>query len=68
ENYTVKHISAIVGISTSTVQNIISRISKSGTPLPGKVTGAPKKRSERDDGRLQSLVRKEPFSSYDKIN
>ena len=68
EKYTISRISAAIGISKATVQNIIKRVKKKGTPTPEHHTGAPKKLNERDIRRLQRIVREDPFATYAQIN
>ena len=68
EKYTMSHISAAIGISKATVQNIIKRIKEKGTPTPEHHTGAPKKLNERDIRQLQRIVRDDPFATYAQIN
>ncbi|KAG2204440.1 hypothetical protein INT47_005231 [Mucor saturninus] len=64
----MSRISEEVSIPKATVQGIIKRIKESESPLPERPKGAPKKMNDRDLRRLETITRREPFASYDKIN
>ncbi|OAD04146.1 Homeodomain-like DNA binding domain-containing transcription factor [Mucor lusitanicus CBS 277.49] len=64
----MQRIGNIVDMKKSTVQSIIERINKTGSPImPRHSTGTPKKLNERDLRILERIVRKDTFFSYNQI-
>jgi transposase len=62
------HTAKTVDISKATVQAVIERIKKTGTPIPKPSPGHAKRLNERDLRRLTAIARSNPFASYDQIN
>lgn len=60
-------ISRTVELPMSTVHNILKRDKSTGTPLPKKASGAPKKINERAQRALQRAVRSKPTMHYNDL-
>ncbi|KAI8088520.1 hypothetical protein BDF21DRAFT_450181 [Thamnidium elegans] len=56
-----------VELPKSTVQNIVSRIKLTGSPLYGKRPGAPKKIDERAERHMEVTVKNNPSATYDDL-
>lgn len=64
---TCSDIARAVELPKSTVQTIISRIWETGSPLPKKSPGSPKKINERAQRQIERTVKKNPSISYGKL-
>ncbi|GAA5797912.1 hypothetical protein HPULCUR_003308 [Helicostylum pulchrum] len=60
-------IAKTVELGKSTVQSIVSRINRTGSPLHRKSAGAPKKVDERVKRQMERTVKKDPFATYDDL-
>ena len=56
-------IAACVGLTHATVNRILKRHAATGSLVPGKSSGAPRKTTPRQDRALLRMVRQDRFSS-----
>jgi transposase len=68
EKYSMSRIAKVINISKATVQVVIERIRKTGTPVPKPRPGRSKKLDERDLRSLKTIMRSNPFASYNHVN
>lgn len=61
----LKKIGDILGYPKSAIQSMVNRVNTSGSPLPQRRQGAPKKLNEKAERSLARVIKETPFITYD---
>ncbi|XP_035256553.1 uncharacterized protein LOC118218166 [Anguilla anguilla] len=67
EKKSIRDIAETLGVSKSTVWNIIKKQERTGQLINSKSSGRPRKTSVVDDQKILSIVKKKPFSTAEQI-